>query len=170
MTRKSLSNVFASKPRSSQLARSSRREISGFTMVELVIVIVIFGILAAGMLATVPSYFVKRRDDQRKADLHNMKFAFEDYVNDKNCYPPANIVQSCGSVALDPYMRKIPCDPKTSSAYTYVLSADCQSFQIYTSLEDTQDADVAALSCQAGCGPGKAYNYGVVGGNALFDR
>lgn len=143
---------------------------SGFTIVELVVVMLVFAVLVGVGLSAIPSYLTRRRDNQRKADLHLMKFSFEDYMNDKNCYPPVNQVQSCESTVLAPYMRKVPCDPRTNQAYTYILSADCRSYQIYTNLENTNDADVTALGCQTGCGPGNAYNYGVVGGNAVFDR
>lgn len=139
-------------------------------MVEIVIVLLIFGILATVGITSIPSYLVRRRDAQRKADLHNMKVAFEDYVGDKSSYPPVGIITSCGSTSLSPYLRKIPCDPYTAAAYSYVLAADGQSYQIYTNLEDTTDGDIASQGCTSGCGPGKAYNYGVVGGGALMDR
>lgn len=164
------SPLFARKLMREFLSLKSLDKNSGFTMVEVVIVVLLFGVLAGIGLFSVPSYLSKRRDNQRKADLHNMKIAFEDYNNDNDTYPPVNMIQSCNSTAIAPYMKKVPCDPKTKAAYSYILSADGQGYQLYTLLENTNDADVATLGCQAGCGPGDAYNYGVVGGTSLLDR
>lgn len=142
----------------------------GFTIVEVVLVVLIFGILATVVLAGAPSYLSRRRDSQRKADLHTLKVVLEDYNGDESCYPPVNVMQSCGSTGLSPYLRQVPCDPETNQPYRYVLSGDCQGYQIYTVLENTSDPDIESLGCESGCGPANGYNYGVVGGTSLLDR
>jgi prepilin-type N-terminal cleavage/methylation domain-containing protein len=143
---------------------------AGFTMVEVIIVILIFAILATAMMISVPGYLSKRRDDQRKADLHNMKVAFEDYNNDKSCYPPEQLIRSCGSKDIAPYLKFVPCDPSTKQPYSYTRTADCQGYQLYAVLENPDDADVETLGCEQGCGPDGAFNYGVVGGTSLLER
>lgn len=139
-------------------------------MIELIVVSALIALLSAYVLYSAPHYIEKRRDEQRKVDLHNLKVALEDYSNDKTCYPPANILASCNSTtAFSPYMKRVPCDPKTGQAYRYVLASNCLSFQLFTTLEDTTDKEIEAVGCESGCGPGGAYNYGVAGGGALVE-
>ena len=141
----------------------------GFTMIELIVVALLIGILASSIMIMAPNYFLKRRDNQRKVDLSTMKVAFEDYANDHTCYPPENDLQDCGDNTLSPYLIKVPCDPSTNQPYTYVLGSDCRSYELYTTLENTDDPDIEEVGCASGCGPNND-NYGVVGGGALLDR
>lgn len=143
---------------------------SGFTFIEIIVASVILGLLATAMAYGVPKYFQKRRDVTRKFDVNQMKRAFEDYASDHTCYPAANLVQDCDSNALEPYLKRVPCDPKTELPYEYVLSVDCRSYELYTTLENTDDQDIVDSGCQNGCGPSRDQNYGVVGGGAVLDR
>ena len=138
-------------------------------MIELIVVALLLGILATSVMIMAPNYFLKRRDNQRKVDLNSMKVAFEDYANDETCYPPQSAVQDCGDTTLAPYLVRVPCDPSTNEAYTYVLGSDCRSYELYTTLEDENDPDIEEVGCENGCGPNND-NYGVVGGGALIDR
>lgn len=139
-------------------------------MVELIIVAMLLAILATSALFAAPKYFSRRRDTTRKFDLNQMKVAFEDYSNDKTCYPDPDLLFNCGSNDLAPYMKKVTCDPGTDQPYEYVLSSDCRSYELYTTLENTDDKDITEVGCQNGCGPGGEYNYGIVGGGAVLDR
>ena len=60
---------------------------SGFTLVELLIVISIIGILAGIGLASFNSAQAKSRDTKRKTDLQQVGNALELYYNDKGQYP-----------------------------------------------------------------------------------
>lgn len=57
---------------------------TGFTIVELLIVISVIGILAAIVTFTVPSYQQRTRDNQRKSDLNQLATAFNAYALQKN--------------------------------------------------------------------------------------
>lgn len=141
---------------------------SGFTMIEIIIVSAILGLVAMAMVVSTPKYFQRQRDLQRKSDLKQYKVALEEYYADNVCYPAVADLQNCGSGDLTPYLRRVLCDPN-GQPYAYQLSNGCQQYSIYTNLEDTTDSDIEEVGCESGCGPGGAYNYGIVGGGALIN-
>ncbi|MNI28955.1 hypothetical protein D3C73_827590 [compost metagenome] len=59
---------------------------SGFTIVELVVVIAVIGILALIVLVAYPGYQTRNRDDVRKSDLHQLSAALSAYAIQKNNY------------------------------------------------------------------------------------
>lgn len=139
-----------------------------FTIIELLIVIAILGILATMLMMNYRGQVDRGMDVRRKTDLKKIAAAFEAYYNDKNCYPPATILQNCGGSELAPYLEKIPCDP-TNIPYVYVpvdASNVCGDFRIFGTLKDRSDTDIARLGCAGGCGNGApaGYNYGVSSG------
>lgn len=143
----------------------------GFTLTELLIVVAIIILLALLLLLTVKTQLFKGRDTRRKADLNRIQKAFEEYVNDKKCYPYAEVLQDCGSGNLSPYMRKIPCDPVTQEPYLYVAGSPslCSGYRICTALENKSDPDIERIGCHPtnGCGFGLGYNYCVSSGVAV---
>lgn len=136
----------------------------GVTLIELVIVISFIGMLAvfvAGVI--IPSLQIaKGRDARRKADLQKLKNPLDDYYNDKECYP------SLLTELMPYYLKQIPIDPQTRQPYAY-SSAGCDTYYVYTNLENTNDQSIAQVGCQSGCGPAGAYNYGVSSSNARLE-
>lgn len=59
----------------------------GFTLIELMIVIVILGILMGTILPRLTGAQGRARDTARRADLNNISQALEVYQNDKGSYP-----------------------------------------------------------------------------------
>jgi prepilin-type N-terminal cleavage/methylation domain-containing protein len=129
---------------------------SGFTMIELLIVIVIMGILAAVGIGTFTSSQLKARDSQRKTDLRTLGDAFEAYYNDYGSYPIDNGaggflgcgvdgIEACGYGLTwvndrgTTYMVQIPTDPN-DGAYYYI--SDGTYFRIFAHLENERDRDV----------------------------
>lgn len=62
---------------------------SAFTLMELLIVIALIALIAAGLLVLINpmQQFAKSHDAKRKFELDALRKAFEDYYNDKGCYP-----------------------------------------------------------------------------------
>lgn len=65
---------------------STSQKQSGFTIVELLIVIVVIGILAAISIAAYSGIQARVRDAQRKSDFANIAKAFGLYTIDKNSF------------------------------------------------------------------------------------
>ncbi len=142
-------------------AYSAKRKHSGFTMVELIIVMALVAIGIVILLGILPNQLSKSRDGRRKSDLSRIKNAFEEYYNDRNEYPPEDILLECDGTALAPYLSGIPCDPGTGEPYVYVphpSSADpSKGFRVFAALENSADPVVTTLNCVGGCGLLESY-------------
>lgn len=144
----------------------------GFTLAELLIVIVILAVIVILTLINWRRQIDRANDSHRKADLAKIKRAFEEYYNDHNCYPPLTILNNCGSRDLAPYLPTVPCDPVTKVPYKYVPMDDtniCKGYRVLTTLQDFSDLDITNLGCNAvnGCGFGAYYNWGVSSGGSV---
>lgn len=85
------------------LKKSSQK---GFTIVELLIVIVVIGILAALVLNTFAGVQRRARDTQRRTDVNSIATNLEVYYNDNGGYPLAATVANLASI--DPEALKAP--------------------------------------------------------------
>lgn len=133
---------------------------SGFTLLELLIVMVIIGILATIAIAFYRNQIFKANDARRKADLDRIKTAVEEYEKDHNCYPLPSLMTCNPGTGLVPYLDKIPCDPVTHASYFYEYEDSvCPGwYRVYTVLEQN-DPD-ALPACLDG------FNYYVASANA----
>ena len=140
----------------------------GFTLAEVLITIAIIALLFIIALWNWRNQIGRGYDARRKSDLARIKIAFEDYYNDKNCYPPDTILENCGGGELQPYMKEIPCDPTKRIPYAYIPEDPdgCSGYRVLAALEDTSDPDIAKVGCSVseGCGYGPVYNYGISSG------
>lgn len=150
---------------------------AGFTLVEVLVVMIIIGILATLGLGSFQSSQQKARDSRRKSELNQITKALEVYFNDKGQYPVSsgdNKIQGCGdgTVTCDwgtifeddnntVYMVELPNDPRSTQSYYY--DSDGTVFRIYALLENGLDPAIATYSA-TDCGPA-ACNYGIASTN-----
>src|ERR1700722_3928658 len=93
----------------------SVRQPNGFTLMELMIVMMIIGVLAT---LAIPSYVGAMRSAREavlKQDLQTMRTAIDSYTEDKQKGP-----QSLDDLVQDGYLKEIPVDPITRSKETWV--------------------------------------------------
>jgi general secretion pathway protein G len=87
----------------------------GFTLIELLIVVTLIVILAGIGLATYGTSVQRAKEATLKEDLFQMNEAIDQYHADKGSYP-----QDISSLVSGGYLRKVPTDPFTNSADTWV--------------------------------------------------
>src|SRR3989338_10917036 len=111
----------------------------GFSLLEILITVTLLIILSIALLVSLNPWtqINKGWDSKRKSELTQLNKVFEDYYNDKNCYPKPNEVcynntgsttcNICGNETVppnfsnfSPYLAHLPCDPQQpTKKYTY---------------------------------------------------
>jgi type II secretion system protein G len=174
------------------MKKQLQRSQAGFTLIEILVVMVIIGILATLSIGSFQTSQQKARDAERKNDLQQIGSSLEAYYNDKHQYPEHSInhkIQGCPNVSdpEDPiecdwgdplvdtkgttYMVEIPSDPRDE--YTYYYQSDGTAFQIYARLENDLDAAVPQLTGEpanysVSCGEFDC-NYGISSSNLTVE-
>ncbi|MEP6801018.1 MAG: prepilin-type N-terminal cleavage/methylation domain-containing protein [Acidobacteriota bacterium] len=90
---------------------------SGFTLLELLVVMTIIGILAAIAVPALRDSPQRAREATLKEDLFTLRSVIDQYHGDKGNYPA-----DLQTLVTDGYIRKIPLDPMTKSAETWVIA------------------------------------------------
>jgi len=142
---------------------------TGFTLIEMMIVIVIIGILSTIIAGNFTTAKLKARDAQRKNDMAQLQRALETYYNDKGTYPPAAADgglegYTWGGVFADTnntvYMNQLPSDDKQPTIqFLYETNTGSKKYHLFGYLENTRDEQIATYSGKL-CGT-KTCNYGV---------
>lgn len=88
---------------------------SGFSLVELLLVLFVVALLASLVAPVVTSSIHRARESTLKEDLHVLRKAIDDFYTDTGRYP-----ESLAQLAEKRYVRKIPIDPMTEQANTWV--------------------------------------------------
>lgn len=165
---------------------------------EILIVLALIALIATAAIVLLDpiNQFNKAWDGRRKSELSELRKIFEDFYNDKQCYPKPSelcydaetkitddsyICHICGNSGttpnFSPYMTALPCDPQSPSKnYRYQTSDNsCPKwFRIFTRLSNTKDTAIDEVGCRTGCGvnsspPNYSYNYFVGSPNIGVD-
>ena len=102
-----------------------RRRQSGFTLIELIVVL---GIISILVLMAVPRFAAAIRNAREAAlreDLQTMRMAIDSYTMDKQKAP-----QSLEDLVQEGYLKSIPEDPITRSKDTWVTETSDAMFSL----------------------------------------
>lgn len=104
-------------PFSSLISRIFKKKSAGFTLIELIVILMIMGILALALLGfLIPQKQLdKAKDAVRKHDSQELKKALDLYYSDHNCYPTEVPFGSSWTDGKVTYMKKVPQDPDCST-------------------------------------------------------
>lgn len=138
-------------------------KVKGLTLIELLIAISIISIIVLAGFFLARSQYLKGRDARRKADIHKIQEAVEEYEKDHDCYPIPELVVCDPGNGLTPYLQKIPCDIATGSSYLYENDGlSCAKwYRIFVFLDNQSDVSIIPS-----IGPGGEYNFYLSSPNA----
>ena len=94
----------------------------GFTLIELLVVLAVIAVL---LTLALPRYFGsidRSKEAVLKENLYQLRDAISRYYADKGKYP-----ETLESLATDKYLRKVPLDPLTESASTWIVVAPAEA-------------------------------------------
>jgi general secretion pathway protein G len=136
----------------------------GFTLLELLIVIVIIGILALLIIPNITSAPKKARDTKRKTDITTIRKGLEEYFVNNNAYPAALTDLTSGSA---PIIATLPTDPKNTSPHTYVYTpapsgGPYTTYTLSACLENDADSSANVITAVSPC---TTKTFQVVNGN-----
>lgn len=123
----------------------------GFTLIEVLVVTAIIGLLAVAGVVSYTSLNRSSRDSRRKADLEEIRAAFEQWRSDYGSYP-TSLTVNCAAGGLvsgaNTYLAQIPKDPQcfNNSYYAQISAGD---YTLGAGLEIRDVACSGNFSCGA---------------------
>lgn len=141
------------------VARSGRRKggssITGFTLLELLIVVAITSVLIAVAFFSYSTIQKKARDEKRIGDLKAIQQALEQYYADNTKYPSA----AYNDNSLSSYIPgECPKDPK-STCYYHQSITSISGYKICADLEGDGSFTCSIGSCSGVSGTGCTDDY-----------
>ena len=114
---------------------SSKR--SGFTIIEILVVVSIIGLLSAVVLVGLTSFRQRGRDARRVADLRQVQNALELYYAKNGEYPSAANWGELTSALIGDQIgvSQIPDDPLSDDTITYFYATTNQNYALGAELE-----------------------------------
>lgn len=123
-------------------SKKQKHASSGFTLIEIMIVVAIIGVLTAAMVPATSQYMKRSRDSERLSNLTNVQLALDMYKSQNNVYPLSTTGASAGCV---------PTSVLTSGKYL-----------------TKNGTSPTSTTYNEGCGNNGQFGYGNKGGNGYI--
>jgi type II secretion system protein G len=115
----------------------------GFTIVELLVVIVVIGILASISVVSYNGVQKRARDSARDSAVRTIRLAMEVYKSDANVYPSitgvaagsGSNISGLTSSLVPTYISKVPNDPDATKNINYVINSSGDGYGMYVLYE-----------------------------------
>ena len=133
----------------SVLARTleNRRRTRGFTLIEIMVVVIIIGLLAAAIVPEVISKVDEAKESKAKEDIQSLETALTEYRLDNSVYPSSDdglqaLIKQPNDPSVThwhgPYIQRLSSDP-WGHAYQYVYpGTHGQPYDLFTLGADNQ--------------------------------
>ena len=122
-------------PRNPRLP-SRKRGLSGFTLLELIVVISIMGILVSIALPNYRNSILQAKESALRENLYRLRDSIDQYQSDKGKYP-----DTLEALVTDGYVRRIPTDPMSSEPWVEVPpETDSDTAEALTGVFDVKSA------------------------------
>jgi type II secretion system protein G len=149
---------------------STTQKQRGFTIVELLIVIVVIAILATISIVAYSGIQQRARDTIRLSDIKTLSKAIELFYADNGNYPMSNgwCTQPSGAAyaaafqaEIAPYLARFPRDPSYSGTYQdyFYRNVGDTSYYLYAEMEGSDLADDGFTGCTRTGGLNNEYDY-----------
>jgi general secretion pathway protein G len=117
-------------------SRKRRARSSGFTLLELIVVITIMGVLVSIALPNYRASIVQAKESVLRENLYRMRDLIDQYQSDKGKYP-----ETLQSLVSDGYVRQIPVDPFSPDPWVEVPpEMDSSSAEAMTGVFDIKSS------------------------------
>lgn len=113
---------------------------TGFTIIELLMVISIIGILVTVAFTSFTGIQQDARDARRREDIDSLNTAIQKYRNDLGTYPvAADYTELISILQTGDYISAVPKDPIDGGdhVFQYISDADGTQYQLWATLENT---------------------------------
>jgi general secretion pathway protein G len=132
------------------MSKMMRRGSRGFTLIEMLIVIVVIAILALIVIPRLLGAGRKAKEAALKGDLHMLRNGIQQFEADTGVYPgaladlqskPASLTGADLTAWQGPYLQSIPADPFGGAAWTYAADPGDASVMTVHSASTTVPLD-----------------------------
>ena len=117
-----------------KLSKAFKEGVSGFTLIEMLIVIAIIAILAGIVLTGVRGFQATARDTKRIGDIRNIQNLLELHFTRNGVYP--------ATFAELSVLGKVPTAPLGTVAYTYAVATPALGYCMTAVLENENNAAI----------------------------
>ncbi len=117
-------------------SRQERGRSSGFTLLELIVVVTIMGVLVSIALPNYRNSVLQAKEAVLRENLYRLRDLIDQYQSDKGRYP-----ETLGSLVTEGYLRKIPPDPMSPEPWVEIPpETDSNSSEALTGVYDVKSS------------------------------